>query len=160
MPSTSRREKSLGALGGLGGAKATFTAQQVADPANPGVTVQGLRIILEDEGRKTSVYLDDESYGPDHRTDYFEVLARTLEIDWRQHRNAPDLVTSADLALNNRVSGRPVLNVGWGRTEDGNFTLHLYTRGCGTFSFPATAYPRVVNIFIAASEFFNKTSPR
>jgi hypothetical protein len=157
------REKPLGTLAGLGNAKATFTALEVTDPAHPNVIVQGLRIHLEDEVRNATVYIDDEYYGTHKPRDYFEELAcmTAQEIQERiPHPKTPELVTGGDLGLTNRrFPGGPVLNIGWDRMDSGNFTVHLYTRGCGNFFFPANAYSKLVDIFLAASDFFKKGPP-
>lgn len=100
--STSSLEEPLGNLAGSGGARASFAALVVWDPAFPTVRVKGLRVELSEVGWRDTVYLDD---------DYDE------EIEWDSLKRFEDDLASVAADRDKQLERNPSLS-GSGSTAD------------------------------------------
>jgi hypothetical protein len=124
--SPSSIEEPLGNLAGSGGARASFAALIVWDPAFPSVRVKGLRVVLSEVGWSDTVYLDDdydEEIEWDSLKRFEDELAFVAADRDKQLERNPKLSMSGALA-DNRINPeqfiprRSVLSVEWYRDAE------------------------------------------
>jgi hypothetical protein len=119
-------EESLSNLAGSGGARASFAALIVWDPAFPTARVKGLRVELSEVGWRDTVYLDDdydEETGWDSLKRFEDEMARVAADRNKLLERNPNLSGSGTTALNRInpelfIPRTSVLNVDWYRDEE------------------------------------------